>query len=45
MTVWLTDGTKTDFVISNLAFSEPGSLDGFRYDKQVGKDWIVTDLR
>lgn len=45
VTVWLTDGTKTDFVISNLAFSEPGSLDGFRYDKQVGKDWIVTDLR
>lgn len=39
------DGTVTDFVISRLTFSEPGPLDGFRYTRETGKDWIVTDLR
>lgn len=45
VSVRLSDGTKTDFEIRNLVFSEPGPLDGFRYGKEIGKDWIVTDLR
>ena len=45
VSVLLTDGTVTDFTIRDLAFSEPGPLDGFRFSKKVDKDWIVTDLR
>ncbi|MBO6082880.1 MAG: outer membrane lipoprotein carrier protein LolA [Bacteroidales bacterium] len=43
--VTLEDGTVTDFEISGLKFSAPGPLDGFRFKKEIGKDWIVTDLR
>ena len=43
--VTLEDETVTDFEISGLQFSAPGPLDGFRFKKEIGKDWIVTDLR
>lgn len=43
--VVLSDGTVTDFEIKDLTFSEPGPLEGFRYAKPVGGDWVVTDLR
>ena len=43
--VMLEDETVTDFEISGLQFAAPGPLDGFRYKKEIGKDWIVTDLR
>ena len=40
------DGTVTEFAITDLAFSEPGTAEEFRYDeKSLDNSWFVTDLR
>lgn len=42
----VSDGTVTDFVISNMAFKPKGSLSRFTLnEKNLGKAYVITDLR
>jgi len=42
----VSDGTVTEFVISNMAFKPKGSLSRFTLnEKSLGKAFVITDLR
>ena len=44
--VTVKDGMTTDFMVSDLTFSDPGPAEDFRFDvKKAGNGWVVTDLR